>query len=205
MSNNINKICGAALVCACGASAADDGNAAKPAVEIVTSVGSMTIELWPRQAPQTVGNFLELVDAGFYEGLVFHRVIPGFMIQAGGYDANMNLRSPQRTVVNESANGERNLRWTVAMARLEDPDSAGAQFYINVVDNPHLDATPGQPGYTVFGRLIDGHDVAERIESADTGSAAGQASVPTMPIAILATRRIQAADRRATATDAESP
>lgn len=188
---NIKQTFRAALACSVfGTASAGAGEAQSPNVEIVTSVGSITIELWPQQAPQTVANFLTLVDDGFYEGLVFHRVIAGFMIQAGGYDAAMNHRSPPRTVVNESTNGQRNLRWTIAMARHSDPDSADSQFFINVVDNPHLDAQAEQPGYTVFGRVISGQEVAERIELTDTDTVAGKANVPVTPIAILAARRL---------------
>ena len=198
----------AALACGVfGTASAESGDAVgQPNVEIVTSVGSITVELWPQQAPETVANFLQLVDDGFYPGLVFHRVIPGFMIQAGGYDAAMNYRSPPRTVVNESANGQRNLRWTVAMARHSDPDSAGSQFYINMVDNPHLDAAPEQSGYTVFGRVTSGQDVAERIELTDTDTVAGQPNVPVTPIAILAARRLASGEGAANAdADSEAP
>ena len=158
-----------------------------PQVAIHTSMGTLTIELWPHKAPHTVRNFLELVDGGFYAGTVFHRVIAGFVIQAGGYDAAMQLREPPRKVVNESFNGERNLRWTVAMARHGDPDSADSQFFVNLADSPHLDARPGQPGYTVFGVLTAGRDVAEEIEFAETG----QDAVPTTPITILSAERLE--------------
>lgn len=157
-----------------------------PRVAIHTSMGSLTIELWPHKAPQTVRNFLELVDDGFYAGTIFHRVIAGFVIQTGGYDAAMQLREPPRKVVNESFNGERNLRWTVAMARHSHPDSADSQFFVNMADSPHLDASPGQPGYTVFGVLTAGRDVAEEIEFAETGVNA----VPIEPITILSTERL---------------
>ncbi len=164
--------------------------AKRPTVELVTSEGSMTIELRPDQAPRTVDNFLKLVDDGFYDGLIFHRVIAAFMIQAGGYDARMNYREAPRSVVNESANGLGNKRWTIAMARRADPDSAGAQFFINVVDNPYLDAGPGRPGYTVFGRLIAGQSVARAIELAETATLGATPNVPVKPITILAARRV---------------
>lgn len=173
---------------------ANAAEAPRPAVEIVTSAGSMTVELFPDKAPQSVENFLDLVDAGFYEGTIFHRVIAGFMIQAGGYDAALAYRAPPRTVVNESANGLRNERWTLALARHSDPDSADSQFYINMNDNAHLDATPEAPGYTVFGRLVDGHAVAEDIELAETGIVGGRAAVPLEPITIIAARRIASGD-----------
>lgn len=161
---------------------------ALPRVAIHTSVGSMTIELWPRKAPRTVENFLRLVDDGFYVGTIFHRVIAGFVIQAGGYDAKMDYREPPRKVVNESHNGERNLRWTVAMARHADPNSADSQFFVNMADSAHLDAQPGAPGYTVFGALVAGRDVAEEIEMTQTGAGA----VPLAPITIIAAERLPA-------------
>lgn len=167
-------------------SSAASGNADLPKVAIHTSAGSMTIELWPHKAPRTVENFLQLVDDGFYAGTIFHRVIAGFVIQAGGYDAEMAYREPPRKVVNESHNGERNLRWTVAMARHADPNSAGSQFFVNMADSAHLDAQPGVPGYTVFGALVAGRDVAEQIELAETGTD----GVPLAPIAILALERV---------------
>ena len=161
-----------------------------PKVAIHTSVGSLTIELWPRKAPRTVENFLRLVDDGFYPGTIFHRVIAGFVIQAGGYEADMTYREPPRKVVNESDNGERNLRWTVAMARHGDPDSADAQFYVNMADSAHLDARPGAPGYTVFGRLAAGRDVAEAIEFAETDAN----GVPLAPITIVGAERLVAGE-----------
>lgn len=186
----LKRLAATAALCATGAGAE---TATAPTVEIVTSEGTLTIELWPEKAPKTVENFLRLVEDGFYEGTIFHRVIAGFMIQAGGYDAGLNLREPPNTVVNESANGEPNVRWTVAMARHADPDSAGSQFFINTAEHsPHLDARPGQPGYTVFGRLIAGHAVAERIELTQLDPAARRPHQPLEPITILSARRLSA-------------
>ena len=186
-----------AALCATGFANAED--TPMPTVEIVTSLGAMTIELWPHKAPQTVSNFLRLVEDGFYEGTIFHRVIAGFVIQAGGYDAGLNLRQPPQTVVNESANGERNVRWTVAMARHTDPDSAASQFFVNMAEHsPHLDARPGQPGYTVFGKLIAGQAVAEAIELAEMDPAARQPYQPLEPITILSARRLPATETTST-------
>ena len=165
-----------------------------PTVEIVTSLGPLTIELWPEKSPQTVDNFLTLVDDGFFAGTIFHRVIPNFMIQAGGYDTALNYRHPPRTVVNESANGMQNARWTIAMARHADPDSADSQFFINMNDNKHLDAEPGKPGYTVFGTLVAGREIAEDIELTDTGPVGDKVSVPLEPIVIVSARRVDAAE-----------
>ena len=165
-----------------------------PQVEIVTSMGAMTVELWPDRAPRTAENFLLLVDEGFYEGTVFHRVIPNFMIQGGGYNPDLTYREPPRTVVNESIGGAANARWTIAMARHADPDSADSQFFVNVNDNVHLNAEAGEPGYTVFGTLVAGFEVAEDIELTDTGPVADKISVPLTPVVIQQVVRIGAVD-----------
>ncbi|MXY51237.1 MAG: peptidylprolyl isomerase [Gammaproteobacteria bacterium] len=162
-----------------------------PRVTLSTTAGELTIELYPDKAPATVANFLDLVESGFYEGLVFHRVIAGFMIQTGGYDGALEYRTPPRQVVNESSNGLANRRWSVAMARHADPDSAGSQFYINLFDNQHLDATAEAPGYTVFGQLVAGFDVAEDIELTDTGTRGGMADVPVTHIVVQNARRVE--------------
>ena len=188
----------AALVFCASSACSGEPNAppetGNPQVEIATSMGALTVELWPEKAPLTVDNFLKLVDDGFYDGTIFHRVIPNFMIQAGGYDVDLAYREPPRTVVNESANGAQNARWTIAMARHADPDSADSQFFINVNDNVHLDATPEKPGYTVFGTLIAGHEIAEDIELTDTGPVGDKISVPLEPVLILSTRRVSAVE-----------
>ena len=187
-----------ALICcasvACSGESPAPPETGKPQVEIATSMGTLTVELWPEKAPLTVDNFLSLVDDGFYAGTVFHRVIPNFMIQAGGYDVDLAYREPPRTVVNESANGAMNVRWTIAMARHSDPDSADSQFFINVADNAHLDAAPDKPGYTVFGTLIAGFEIAEDIELAETQPVGSKISVPLEPIVILSTRRVSAVE-----------
>ncbi len=161
-------------------------------VRLTTSVGDIDIRLLPAQAPRTVENFLKLVDEGFYEGLIFHRVLANFVIQAGGYDAELNYQKPPGTVVNESLNGLRNKRGTVAMARLSDPDSADAQFFINVNDNTHLDAVAGRPGYTVFGETTVGMEVVTAIELSAIHSRKGMAGVPEKPIIIQAASRLSA-------------
>ena len=158
--------------------------AASPVVVFETNKGVLTVELFPLEAPKTVENILDLVDAGFYDGLIFHRVISRFVVQTGGYLADMEYRDAPRTVVNESENGVKNRKYTLSMARTADPDSAGAQFYINLNDNTHLDYRRGQPGYTVFGRLIDGMDVADEIGQAETATRGGMADVPAEPIVI---------------------
>ena len=147
------------------------------------------IELWPGEAPETVAHFLRHVDRDHYSGLVFHRVIPDFMIQTGGYEPGLDYREPDGTVVNESVGGPRNLRGTLAMARLRDPDSADAQFFINLGDNPHLDADGDRPGYTVFGRVIEGMELAERISLVPTGVRGGMRDVPLEPVVIESIER----------------
>ena len=161
----------------------------QPQVVINTSVGTMIATLDGERAPQTVANFLELVDAGFYNGLIFHRVIAGFVIQTGGYDVQMQRREGPRNIPNESFNGLRNQKGSLSMARLQDPDSANSQFFINLSANTHLDALPGKPGYTVFGHLVAGTDVAEIIEFAETGILQEMCGVPIEPIVILSARR----------------
>jgi cyclophilin family peptidyl-prolyl cis-trans isomerase len=159
-----------------------------PRVSLVTNKGAIEIELLPKFAPKHVANFLSLVEEEFYVGLVFHRVIPNFMIQAGGYDSDLNYRPSERRVENESFNGLRNKRFTLAMARLNDPDSADTQFFINVRDNPHLDPQQGQAGYTVFGKVVDGLEVIENIELTDTHLRMGMVAVPEEAIVIVATK-----------------
>ena len=189
MSKASHLVCAVALA-ATGVAAEEDN----VSVEIVTDVGTMTVELIPSKAPKTVRNFLERVDENFYDGLIFHRVMFTFVIQAGGYDVDMNYREGPETVVNESANGLSNTRGTIAMARTSDPDSAGAQFYINMKDNTSLDATPDRPGYTVFGAVTEGMEVAEQIELVETGTVAGMPNVPNEPIVIETIRRVEPKD-----------
>ena len=161
-----------------------------PVVRFETSQGNIDIELYPDRAPRTVENFLTLVDGGFYDGLIFHRVVAGFVIQTGGYDADLAYRPPPATVVNESTNGLSNQKYSVAMARLSDPDSADSQFYINMKHNPKLDGAPGRPGYTVFGQVVAGREVATSIELVDTRLEKGMAGVPEEDIIILRAHRL---------------
>lgn len=160
-----------------------------PVVMFETTKGDLTIELYPDQAPKTVANILDLVDTGFYDGLIFHRVLPNFVIQAGGYLPNMDSREEPRTVVNESNNGLKNDKYTLSMARLSDPDSAGAQFYINLKNNTHLNYRRGAPGYTVFGRVINGTDVAEEIGRSETTTKSGMPDVPVEAVIITKAHR----------------
>jgi cyclophilin family peptidyl-prolyl cis-trans isomerase len=165
-------------------------HAEDPKVAIDTNFGTIEIQLMPNLAPRTVENFLALVDEQFYDGLVFHRVIANFMIQAGGYTADLQYKPATKTVPNESFNGVKNSRGTIAMARLNDPDSANSQFFINVRDNPNLDANGSKAGYTVFGKVADGMQVVENIELVNTHLKRGMAAVPEEPVLIHTIKRI---------------
>jgi cyclophilin family peptidyl-prolyl cis-trans isomerase len=162
---------------------------AHPYVEMVTSEGTIILELDGRQAPITVGHILELVDSGFYDGTIFHRVIPGFMVQGGGHTPNLVRKETDETIPNESGNGMSNVRGTIAMARTGDPHSANSQFFINVVDNtrldPKKDSTGGNWGYTVFGFVIQGMEVVDKIAATPTGPQGPfRSDVPQIPIII---------------------
>lgn len=162
---------------------------AHPYVEIVTTVGTIILELDGPQAPLTVVHFLKLVDSGFYDGIIFHRAIPGFMAQTGGHTPDLKLKEDAQSIPNESGNGLSNVRGTVAMARTDDPHSANSQFFINVADNSRLDPAKkpggGSWGYTVFGSVIQGMDVVDQIVNTPTGPQGSFASdVPVIPIVI---------------------
>jgi len=163
------------------------GEAANPRVKIETNMGNVVVELFPKQAPQSVANFLKYVDLGFYNQTVFHRVIPGFMVQGGGYGLDLQRKPALAPIPNEADNGLRNLRGTLAMARTNDPNSATAQFFVNVVDNAMLDhrgKTPAGWGYAVFGKVVEGMDVVDKIVSVPTMTVQemGMADVPKQPV-----------------------
>lgn len=161
------------------------GQPANPRVLIETSKGDITVEVFPAQAPQSAGNFLNYVKTGFYDGLVFHRVIPGFMIQTGGMHADMSEKPKNAPIQNEADNGLKNLRGTLAMARTGDPHSASSQFFINVADNAFLNHR-GKSfegwGYAVFGRVVDGMDVVDAIVSVPRGNRGPNGDVPIEPV-----------------------
>jgi cyclophilin family peptidyl-prolyl cis-trans isomerase len=161
-----------------------------PLVAMETSSGRIVIELYPWLAPASVDNFLRYVEDGFYDGLIFHRVMPEFVIQAGGYDADLNQRQPRAPIRNESDNGLTNARGTIAMARFPDPHSATSQFYVNVFDNRQLDYRGGPEGwgYAVFGRVRGGVDVVDSISMVNTGTVGGMADVPVEPVVIDSVR-----------------
>lgn len=181
---------GACLAFSSDAAAAQDA-AEKPRVELDTTADKIVLELDAEKAPITTENFLKYVDAGYYDNLIFHRVISGFMIQGGGLDDQMrDKKEGQRAPIkNESGNGLSNKRGTIAMARTNDPNSATSQFFINHADNPNLDNFGG--GYAVFGKVVEGMDVVDEIAGAKTTSKSGHQDVPVKPIYIKSAKRVQ--------------
>lgn len=159
--------------------------AANPQVEMKTSMGTLTIELFADKAPKTVANFLQYVKDGHYAGTIFHRVIDGFMIQSGGFDKSMTQKATRAPIQNEADNGMKNETGTLAMARTGDPNSATAQFFINLKGNTFLDF-PGQDGwgYAVFGKVTQGMDVVQKIAKVPTANAGMHQNVPTQPVII---------------------
>ncbi len=166
-----------------------------PRVLLETSMGSILLGLYPDQAPLTVENFLAYVDAAYYDGLIFHRVIPDFMIQAGGHTADLTMRGGTRAEIrNESDGGLKNGRGTIAMARTGAPHSASAQFFINHADNPFLDygaQGPNEWGYAVFGTVLEGMDVVDAIAAVETGNAGGMGDVPAEPVIISSATAVE--------------
>jgi len=160
--------------------------AAAPKVKLTTSMGDIVVQLDPVKAPKTVKNFLSYVNDKFYDGTIFHRVIDEFMIQGGGFTANLQQKPTGSPVASESDNGLKNDAYTIAMARTSDPNSATAQFFINVKDNASLNApNPDGYGYTVFGKVIQGQDVVDKIKVVPTGNKGAYQNVPKEPVTIL--------------------
>jgi cyclophilin family peptidyl-prolyl cis-trans isomerase len=173
--------------------------AADPRVELRTNQGTIVIELYPGKSPKTVANFLQYVKDGHYDGTVFHRVIPGFMIQGGGLDKELREKPTRAPVENEAANGLKNDYGTLAMARTPDPNSAKGQFFINVKDNAFLnfrEPTPQGYGYAVFGKVVSGMDVVEKIARVPTGDARGHQNVPRDPVIIESATVVAAAAKK---------
>ena len=158
-----------------------------PVVELQTNMGNITLELDAAKAPKTTDNFLSYVKDGFYDGTIFHRVINGFMIQGGGFTADMQQKPTNSPIMNEADNGLKNDKYTIAMARTMDPHSASAQFFINVADNDFLNHTSKSPqgwGYAVFGKVIKGQDVVDKIKDVATGNKGMHQDVPNEPVVI---------------------
>ena len=166
-----------------------------PQVLLETSMGNMTIELFKEKAPITVRNFLGYVKEGFYDGLIFHRVIKDFMVQGGGMSESLEQKKPKFAIKNEATNGLSNTRGTLAMARTSVVDSATSQFFINTVDNLFLNHKGKQPdsfGYCVFGQVVEGMDVVDQIRAVKTGNKNGHGDVPVEPVFIVSAKLIEA-------------
>ncbi len=160
---------------------------ANPRVLLSTSLGDITLELYDAKAPVSTKNFLDYVSAGHFDGTIFHRVIPGFMIQGGGFTPDMEQKPTNATIANEADNGLKNYRGTIAMARTSDPNSASSQFFINVADNAFLNHTAKTIqgwGYAVFGTVVEGLDVVDKIVGVPTGHQGPHSDVPREPVTI---------------------
>jgi len=167
--------------------------AANPVVEFETNQGNFKIELYPEKAPKTVSNFLYYVDNGFYKETIFHRVISNFMIQGGGFTREIIEKKTQPPIINESNNGLVNSAGTVAMARTNDPNSATAQFFVNLIDNNFLNYISPEPssiGYCVFGKVTEGMNVVHKIGQLPTGNSRGFSDVPIRPVIIINAKHI---------------
>lgn len=162
-------------------------------IQMTTSLGDITLELLQDKAPLSVENFLAYVDEGFYDGTVFHRVIPKFMIQCGGFERDMRQKKGRAPIHNEANNGLRNQRYSIAMARTSDIHSATSQFFINLTDNTFLNHGSRDYGYAVFGKVIKGTDVVDRIAGVKTGRHGGHGDVPLEPVVLLEVKRLAAA------------
>ena len=168
-------------------------HAANPQLEMKTSHGTVTIELYQDKAPKTVENFLQYAKDGFFNGTIFHRVIPGFMIQGGGFTPDLKQKETRAQIQNEAKNGLKNETGTLAMARTGDPHSASAQFFINLKDNRFLDY-PGRDGwgYAVFGKVVQGFDVVQKIALVPSGNAGPHQNVPNTPVIIESVKLLPA-------------
>ncbi len=163
------------------------GAMAQPVATIQTNVGTIKVQLAQKEAPKSVANFIQYANSGYYNGTVFHRVIDGFMVQGGGFDAKMNQKTPNAPIINEAANGLKNQIGTLAMARTSEPNSATSQFFINVANNGFLDYKNSSAqgiGYAVFGKVISGMDVVNKIAKVPTGNQGMHENVPNKPIII---------------------
>jgi cyclophilin family peptidyl-prolyl cis-trans isomerase len=163
-------------------------------VRFETSLGAFTLELDAEKAPASVENFLSYVDDGFFDGLIFHRVIPGFMIQGGGMLPDMSQKKNKSPIKNEATNGLKNDRGTVAMARTNEINSATSQFFINLSDNEFLNHSPGNYGYAVFGKVVEGMDTIDRIAKERTSRRKGHDDVPATDVVITSAKRVKAGE-----------
>jgi len=163
-----------------------------PMVRFETSHGGFTVELYDEDAPQTVENFLRYVDDGFFDGTIFHRIVPGFVIQGGGFTEDMTQKRTEPPIKNEADNGLKNQRGTLSMARTNDINSATSQFFVNLKDNDFLDHKRGNFGYAVFARVSEGMDVIDKIAAVETGRRRGFEDVPVEAVIMKSVRRIAA-------------
>jgi cyclophilin family peptidyl-prolyl cis-trans isomerase len=161
-------------------------------IRFETTLGAFTVELFEQDAPLSTRNFLDYVAAGHFDGTVFHRVIPGFVVQGGGLTSEMKQKPTRAPIRNEAENGLKNRRGTLSMARTNDPHSATSQFFINLVDNPFLDPGRGGAGYAVFGQVVEGMEVVDKMATQQTGSKAGHQDVPVTPIEVTSARLVAA-------------
>lgn len=185
--NRFAALLSALLLAAPAAAQNPPSSPSNPLVVLETSMGNITVELYKDRAPISVENFLQYANEGFYDGTIFHRVIRGFMVQAGGFTADMSQKKTREPIRNEATNRLRNLRGTLAMARTNQVRSATAQFFINTADNAALDhkgMTPDEFGYAVFGKVIGGMEVVDRIEKAKTSQSGPMTDVPVEPLII---------------------
>jgi len=160
-----------------------------PVVILKTSLGEIDIELDPKNAPISTANFLAYVDKKFYDGTIFHRIIPGFVVQGGGFTPDMTQKETQPPIKNEASNGLKNLRGTISMARTNDPDSATSQFFLNLVDNAALDPNPESAGYAVFGKITKGLDVIDKMAQVQTTTKGPFENVPVDDVVLISARR----------------
>ncbi len=159
-------------------------------IRFETTLGDFTVELFEKEAPETAVNFLKYIDSGFFDGTIFHRIVPGFVIQGGGFTEDMSQKRTQPPIKNEADNGLKNLRGALSMARTNDVNSATSQFFVNLKDNDFLDHKPGNFGYAVFARVTDGMDVIDKIAAVATGRRRGFDDVPTEAVIMKHVHRI---------------
>jgi len=181
----------ACFVCAVSFAWAQPVHAADPVVVLITTMGEIDIQLDPKDAPVSTANFLAYVDKKFYDGTIFHRIIPGFMVQGGGFTPDMKEKETMPPIKNEATNGLKNLRGTISMARINDPNSATSQFFLNLVDNGMLDPNPGMgnAGYAVFGKILKGLDVIDRMAQVPTTTKGSFENVPVTDVLLVTARR----------------
>lgn len=161
-------------------------------IRFETTLGNFTVEFYEKEAPVTVANFLRYVDDGFFDGTVFHRIVPGFVIQGGGFTGDMEQKRTQPPIKNEADNGLKNARGSLSMARTNDVNSATSQFFVNLKDNDFLDHKRGNFGYAVFARVTEGMEVIDKIAAVETGRRRGHDDVPLEPVVMTSVRRIDA-------------